>query len=279
MPKKGDRSWSDEQLRAAVTASTTYVGVCKQLGLSASGGCHSMLQARVRALGLDTSHFMQVRRPFTDEQLHVVVPACTTYMMVVERLGLEPFEESAKLVRRRIGQLGIATDHFLRRRDASGRRSRWSDDDLRAAVAASPGYAATLRALGLIPAGGNYDRLQRRIRELGIDTSHFTGQGWNKGGKFVPRPARPLEEVLVAGQWTASHNLKERLLRAGLKKAECELCGWAQRAPDGRIPIELDHMNGDKNDNRLVNLRILCPNCHSLQPTHRGLNQKRRKNS
>ena len=238
-----------------------------------------MLQARVRALGLDTSHFMQVRRPFTDEQLRGVVPACTTYMMVVERLGLEPFEHNARLVRRRIGQLGITTDHFLRRRDSTGRRSRWSDDDLRDAVAASSGYAATLRALGLIPAGGNYDRLQRRIRELDIDTSHFTGQGWNRGGKFLPRPARPLEEVLVAGQWTASHNLKQRLIRAGLKREACERCGWSERAPDGRIPVELDHMNGDKNDNRLLNLRILCPNCHSLQPTHRGLNQKRRKNS
>jgi predicted HNH restriction endonuclease len=43
---------------------------------------------------------------------------------------------------------------------------------------------------------------------------------------------------------------------------------------DGRVPVELDHINGDKNDNRLENLCILCPNCHSVQPTHRGPNQK-----
>lgn len=45
---------------------------------------------------------------------------------------------------------------------------------------------------------------------------------------------------------------------------------------DGRIPLELDHINGDRHDNRLENLRVLCPNCHSLKPTHRGLNRSKR---
>lgn len=101
--------------------------------------------------------------------------------------------------------------------------------------------------------------------------------GWNKGLGITLRPARPLDEVLVANRWTTSHNLKRRLIREGLKKEACELCGWAERRPhDGVIPVELDHANGDRTDNRLVNLRILCPNCHSLQPTHRGLNKKKR---
>lgn len=128
-----------------------------------------------------------------------------------------------------------------------------------------------------MPAGGNYMQVRRRITELAVDTSHFLGKGWNVGRKFNPRPMVPLDEVLVANRWTGSHALKLRLFKAGLKQPCCELCGWCERAPDGRIPVELDHMNGDKTDNRLENLRILCPNCHSLQPTHRGLNQQRRK--
>ncbi|QQS22454.1 HNH endonuclease [Candidatus Saccharibacteria bacterium] len=60
------------------------------------------------------------------------------------------------------------------------------------------------------------------------------------------------------------------------KKPKCEICGWEERSIDGRIPVELDHINGIHSDNRLENLRILCPNCHSLQPTHRGRNKKRR---
>ena len=98
----------------------------------------------------------------------------------------------------------------------------------------------------------------------------------NLGRKF-PCPRIPLDELLVANRWTGSHDLKLRLFAAGLKQQACEECGWAQRAPDGRIPVELDHANGYKNDTRLENLRILCPNCHALKPTHRGLNQRRRK--
>jgi len=271
------RSWSDDQLRAAVAASTTYTDVLRKLGLSLRGRNHDRIQDHIERLDLDTSHFSFSPRPFTDDQLRAVVPSCTSLIMVVEVLGLERTNTNAKRVQRRIGILGITTQHFLRRPHAGRRPARWSDDDLRRAVASAYGYAAVLRALGLVAAGGNYDVLRKRIRALGLDTSHFRGQGWNVGMRFQPSPARPLEEVLVADSWTASHHLKNRLIRAGLKAAACELCNWAARAPDGRVPVELDHINGDKSDNRIENLRILCPNCHALQPTHRGLNQKRRK--
>lgn len=128
-----------------------------------------------------------------------------------------------------------------------------------------------------MPAGGNYNQVQKAIKDLGIATSHFTGKGWNKEWIFDPRtPAIPLETLLVNGRDLQSHKLKGRLIAAGLKSAKCEMCGWCERANDGRIPIELDHINGVRTDNRIENLRILCPNCHSLQPTHRGKNKKAR---
>ncbi len=155
-----------------------------------------------------------------------------------------------------------------------GKKRSWTDDELVVAVAKSKSYRAVIFCLGLIPAGGNYDQVKRRIAELGLSTAHFTGMGWNVGLQFRPTQPVPLAVLLVRNSFSQSFKLKTRLFNAGIKKPECEMCGWSQRSQDGRIPVELDHINGDHSDNRLENLRILCPNCHSLQPTHRGRNKK-----
>ena len=150
----------------------------------------------------------------------------------------------------------------------------WTDDDLKIAVEKSRSIRSVLLALELVPAGGNYVQIKKRIELLGIDIAHFTGMGWNVGLQFKPSPAKPLEELLVENGTMQSFSLKKRLFQAGIKKPECELCGWSEMSIDGRIPVELDHINGKRNDNRLENLRVLCPNCHSLQVTHRGKNKK-----
>lgn len=128
--------------------------------------------------------------------------------------------------------------------------------------------------LQLIPAGGNYQQIKTAIARLSLDTSHFTGQAWNAGQTYHTKSRPTLDSLLVLGSTVQSYKLKKRLYEDGIKSQKCELCGWAKVSIDGRIPLELDHINGDHNDNRLKNLRILCPNCHSLQPTHRGRNKK-----
>ena len=128
--------------------------------------------------------------------------------------------------------------------------------------------------LGLVPAGGNYRQIQRRIEALGIDVSHFRGQGWSTGQTGgVSSKKIPFDKILVSNYSYQSYKLRNRLFAEEIKKRECELCGWCQMSKDGRIPLELDHINGIHTDNRLENLRILCPNCHSLQLTHRGRNK------
>lgn len=149
---------------------------------------------------------------------------------------------------------------------------RWSEANLRSAAARVNSFRSLIAELGLIPAGGNYSQCHLYIEKYSIDTSHFTGKAWNKGRHIPRRKVYTLEELLVENACTSRINLKRRLFSSGIKKPKCEECGWAARSMDGRIPVELDHINGNNRDNRLENLRILCPNCHSLKPTHRGSN-------
>lgn len=157
-----------------------------------------------------------------------------------------------------------------------GKKRTWTAEQLKSAVQNSTSYRQVLGKLNLREAGGNYDQLKKYTRELKLDTAHFTGKAWNKGMRGIGQPFIPLEKILVKGSMYQSFKLKSRLFKQGLKNPQCEICSWAKIADDGRLPLELDHINGDRHDNRLINLRILCPNCHSLQATHRGRNRSKK---
>lgn len=155
------------------------------------------------------------------------------------------------------------------------KKKSWTKDDLVNAVAISYSKRQVLLYLGLIPAGGNYEQVKKYIKLYGIDTAHFKGKGWNKGMKGRYMPLVKTKDILVKNSDFQSFKLKKRLFIEKIKFPECEECGWAKKSEDGRIPVELDHINGDRYDNRLENLRILCPNCHSLKSTHRGKNKNK----
>ncbi len=157
------------------------------------------------------------------------------------------------------------------------KRMSWTKEDLCRSAKAVFSVRALIKALHLVPAGGNYQQVKRYLVLHEIDTSHFKGSAWNKGMKCTNSQKIPLVEILKIGTLYQSYKLKTRLYEAGLKKPECEICSWSKRSIDGRLPLELDHINGQRTDNRLENLRILCPNCHSLQLTHRGKNRGKNK--
>ncbi len=151
----------------------------------------------------------------------------------------------------------------------------WNKEKFIEAVKMSRSIRQTLINLNLVPAGGNYVQVKKYIKLYNLDTSHFSGKGWNKGMKGRYMPHTNIKLLLVKKSKYQSYKPKKRLFIEKIKPVKCEECGWAKKSEDGRIPLELDHINGDRYDNRLENLRILCPNCHSLKPTHRGRNKKK----
>jgi transposase-like protein len=132
-------------------------------------------------------------------------------------------------------------------------------------------YSEALVRLGLRPAGGNHATLKKHLTVWGISTAHF--DPWRN-----VRPAReatPLAAILVERSTYPRNHLKRRLLAEGIKQRSCELCGQGEEWRGGRMALVLDHINGVWDDNRLKNLRILCPNCNATLDTHCGRKNKR----
>jgi DNA-binding CsgD family transcriptional regulator len=170
-------------------------------------------------------------------------------------------------------------------------------------LAAGHSRAAVAKMLGLAKSTVSYharilgeevdDRCARRYDWDAIrgfyDSGHSLAEcrrefGFNKAswhdavrrGLITPRPGRmPLEELLVAGPRRNRHHVKQRLFDAGLKSRRCESCGLTEwkGVP---APLALHHINGDRHDNRLENLELLCGNCHSLTDNYAGRNDRRR---
>ena len=131
--------------------------------------------------------------------------------------------------------------------------------------------------------GGSQQTLGKKIQVFNIDTSHFTGQLWNKG-KTKETDARiaafsqnqekyNLKEVFIQNSPVTQKVLRGYVERHNILEYKCQKCGCDGNWQDGIISLEIDHINGNNTDNRTENLRYLCPNCHALTETYRGKNK------
>jgi len=150
---------------------------------------------------------------------------------------------------------------------------RYSKGEAERAIATSHCWTEALRKLGMCPTGGGAATLKKWARRWNLSTDHFDP---NLGRVLWGRGRRvPLEEILVEHSSFSRGHLKKRLYDEGLKDPRCELCGQGDLWRGRPMALILDHTNGIRDDHRLANLRIVCPNCAATLDTHCGRNLPR----
>lgn len=152
-------------------------------------------------------------------------------------------------------------------------RFKFSEDDFRASVLKCKNWSEVQRELHLSISGSRIKLLKKLAAKLDLDTSHFLGQSWAKGVEIDVNKkwgARvKIEQFLVemSPYNGGSNSLKRRILKEGLLEYKCELCNNDGTWNGLPLVLQLDHKNGINKDNRLLNLRLLCPNCHTQTST------------
>jgi hypothetical protein len=141
-------------------------------------------------------------------------------------------------------------------------------DVFRELVSKSSTYVEVLKKLSLNPYGGANITLRNRIVHENIDTSHFKQKRINK--------TYSLNEILIKNStYTNRTKLKERLLKNSFLENKCYECGINNNWNGKPLSLQLEHINGINNDNRIENLILLCPNCHSQTDTFAGKKNKK----
>lgn len=147
----------------------------------------------------------------------------------------------------------------------------YTDAQLVDKVSRSKSLTDTLKMFGLPTGGGSYTSMRRRIDKLGIDTSHWTGQSWRRG-KDAITDSRVLTKHSRDNIFSKESPYNRAYVRKLVRDNElipynCSICGIGDTWNGRPLTLQLDHINGVNNDNRLTNLRWLCPNCHSQTET------------
>ncbi|WP_420033874.1 HNH endonuclease [Streptomyces sp. cg28] len=256
-------------LERTAALSSSLVDLMRRIGAPMGSRSLGYLRHRLDHYGIDTSHFQEEslperpKRSYSKEVLAEAAACSTSIREMFLHMGIPPEDGPYSLVKRKLARFGIDTSHF------TATPPLFPEEEFTRAVAASTGLADLLRRLGRSPLNGTARaKAKRSIDEYGLSTEHFTGQAHRIGASAPTR--RSAQEILVrspaGARRTRTILLRRALNEVGVPRV-CVTCGLGELWQGKRLVLEIDHINGDSRDNRRVNLRYLCPNCHAKTKT------------
>lgn len=195
----------------------------------------------------------------TDADIIAAASVSTSIIDFCRRLGYKSASCYPKYLKPRLDALGLIVKRLA--------NSNNPDEAVIEAARGANSVSEVMRRLGLTTTGYAHYRFKIRLKRLGVDVESMKGSAWNRGTRTGDR--RLLSDYLVLdGPFITSSALRKKLIKAGLKENICECCGQDGEWYGQPLTMQLDHRNGRRNDCRLENLWLLCPNCHTQTPTH-----------